>query len=57
MGFECYHNSFSSQQKGVAILLNNNFEFKYVGMQSDNEGSLFILDIFIGEKKLTLINV
>ena len=26
-------------------------------MQSDNESSLLILDIFIGEKKLTLINV
>ena len=56
-GFECYYNSFSSQQKGVAILINNNFEFKYVGMQLDNDGSLLILYIFIGEKQLTLINV
>ena len=55
-GFECYYNSFSSQQKGVAILFNN-FEFKYVCMQSDNEGSLLILDVFIGEKQLTFINV
>ena len=30
--FECYYNSFSSQQKGVAILINDNFEFKYVGI-------------------------
>ena len=27
-GYECYFSSFSSQSRGVAILLNNNFDFK-----------------------------
>ena len=56
-GFECYYNSFSSQQKGVAILINNTLEFKFVNMQKDNQGSLLVLDILVGDKKLTLFNI
>ena len=38
-GYECfYFSTFSSQQRGVAIFFNNNFEYKLHSQYPDNEG-------------------
>ena len=61
-GYECYFSNFSSQSRGVAILLNNNFEFKLHNTKIDENGNKIILDITIegfrlsGRTKLLQIN-
>ena len=56
-GYECYFNSFNSQSRGTAILLNNNFEHKVNKIKADREGNKIILDINFLGKNVTLINI
>lgn len=56
-GFECLFSNFSSQSRGVAILFNNNFEFKIHNIEKDNNGNKLILDMTIQGKHLLLINI
>ena len=50
-GFECYFSNFSSQARGVAILFNNNFEFKVLKTVSDESGNKLILEVFFEGKR------
>ena len=43
--FECYFSSFASNARGVAILLNDNFEFKVHKVEKDDKGNKLILTI------------
>lgn len=56
-GFDCYFNSYTSQSRGTAIFLNNNFEHKVLKTKSDTDGNKLILDMLVGNKKITLINI
>lgn len=56
-GFECYFSNFSSQARGVAILFNNNFEFKVLKTVRDESGNKLILEVIIEGNRLTLINI
>lgn len=56
-GFDCYFSSYSSEARGVAIMLNNNFEFTLHEKVEDTEGNKLILDITINKKRMTLINI
>lgn len=56
-GYECYFSNFASNSRGVAILFNNNFEFKVHEVKKDDNGNKLILDITIEGKRLTLINI
>lgn len=56
-GGECIFNSYSSNQRGVAILFNNNFEYKIYRTKKDNEGNLLGIDVEIEAKRLTLITL
>ena len=56
-GFECIFNSYNSQSRGVAILLNNNFEYKIHKTLRDNNGNLIIVNIEINNKRINLINI
>ena len=56
-GYQCYFCSHTSQSRGVAILINNNFEFKLLNEEKDNSGNLLILDAQINKKQITLINL
>ena len=56
-GFECFFDSFSSQSRGVAILLNNTFEYKLHKIKKGNDGNKLLLDITIQNKRLTLVNI
>ena len=46
-GFECYFSNYSSQSRGVAILFNNNIEFKVLKVTKDENGNKLILDVVI----------
>lgn len=56
-GYECFFSSFNSQSRGVAILVNNTFEFKISGTEQDLEGNLLILSCKICDKNITLVNI
>ena len=54
-GFDAYFSSFTSNSRGVAILLNNNFEYKVIQQRRDNSGNMLALSISIDNKMYTLI--
>ncbi len=54
---QCIFNSYASNQRGVAILFKNNFEYKIHQVKKDEDGNLLGLDINIEEKRFPLINV
>ena len=56
-GFECIFNSNSSQSRGVAILFNNNFEYKINDIDRDKMGNLLTVDVTIDNTYITLVNV
>ena len=56
-GYECYFSNYSSQSRGVATLINNNFDFKLNSVEQDNNGNLLILNGKTGDKTVTLINL
>ena len=56
-GYECYFSNFSSQSRGVAILLNNNFDFKIRKIIRDKNGNFLIVNLDMLDEKITLINV
>ena len=55
-GFDCLFNNFASNSRGVAILLNNNFESKVQRVEKDDSGNFLILDIQIEDNIITLVN-
>ena len=38
-------------------MLNNNFEFKFNNVNKDDNGNLLVLDIEIGDFRLSLVNL
>jgi exonuclease III len=50
-GGECIFSSFASNQRGVAILLSNHFEYRILNTKKDDCGNLLRVDIEIGGKK------
>lgn len=56
-GFECLINGNKTNSRGVAVLLNNNFEYNIERTQVDTEGNLLVLDIKLPSFTLKLINI
>ena len=56
-GFDAFFSSYSSNSRGVAILINNNFEYKVSQQKKDNSGIMIALNISIDSKSYTFINV
>lgn len=56
-GFDAYFSSYSTNSRGVMILMNNNFEQKVERIKTDKNGNFIILDMLIQGKKLTLVNL
>lgn len=54
-GYDCYFASFSSNARGVAILLNNNFEFKVNRVYRDEGGNYLLLSINTMEKDFLIV--
>ena len=56
-GFKVVFNSFNSRSRGVAILFNNNFEFKINNIYVDHSGNIIIADIQLSNRSITLVNI
>ena len=56
-GFDCYFSSYKSNSRGVAIFVNNTFEYKVHNVKHDDNGNLLALDIEIHEYRITLVNI
>jgi exonuclease III len=56
-GYESYFASHSSQSRGVAILFNNNFDFKIHKIIRDPNGNFLILNLTTMNQDLTLVNI
>ena len=54
-GFEAYFSSYTTNSRGVMILINNNFEQKVNRIKTDKNGNYIILDMTIEGKKITLV--
>lgn len=48
---------YKSNARGVAILFNNNFEFKVNRYKKDLNGNYIVVDLLIEQKQITLVNV
>ena len=53
-GYDAYFSSYTSNSRGVMILINNNFEQKVNRFTTDKNGNFIILDITIQSKRFTL---
>jgi exonuclease III len=56
-GYKCYFASNTSQSRGVAVLMNNNFDFKVNKVVIDVAGNYIILVIKTMETEITLVNI
>ena len=56
-GYKVFFSSFSSQSRGVAIFLRNNFEYILHGSYNDQQGNVLILDIEIENHRMTFVNL
>jgi len=56
-GYKCYFSHGNSQSRGVAILFNNNFEFKVNQIENSQDGNLLALSLTVHNKDITLINL
>ena len=56
-GYECVFASKNTRSRGVAILLNNNFDFKIKEVIKDNQGNFIILQLHSSGKDIVLVNI
>ena len=54
---ECYLHGTKTNSRGVAVLFNNNFEYKLLQINKDNKGNYIQLIILCSSIKINLINV
>ena len=56
-GYKAFFNSSASNKKGLAILINNNFQFTFVKLIVDDKGNYMILQLRMNDQTITLINL
>ena len=56
-GFDAYLSSFTSNSRGVMILINNNFDQKVNRVKIDKNDNFLILNMTIEGKEITLVNL
>ena len=56
-GYKAYFASYKTNSRGVAVLFNNNFEFKIRSVKKDQNGNYIIISFSAMEKDLLLVNV
>ena len=56
-GFTSYFSSYNTKSRGVAILFNNNFEFKVKGVHRDGSGNYLMVHINTMKLDILLINL
>ena len=53
-GYKCFFSSFKTNSRGVAILFNNNFEFKVVDVFKKDDGNFFAVIIQVNNMNIVL---
>ena len=56
-GYKAYFSSYRGNSRGVAILINNTFEFKLHNAVSDQDGRFIVLDCTIRDVNLYIANI
>lgn len=56
-GYKCIFNSYRGNARGVAIMINNNFECEIHKYKCDNNGNLILADMTIEGEKITIVNI
>ena len=56
-GYHCYFASFSSNARGVAVLFNNNFEFKVHKVYKEPDGNYIIISLKSIDKQFLVISL
>ena len=56
-GFDAYFSSYTSNSRGVMVLINNNFDQKVNKVKIDKNGNFLILNMTIEGKEITLVNL
>ena len=56
-GYDAYFSSFSSNSRGVAILVKNDIEYKFISITKDINGNYLILRVKIFDKEIVIVNV
>ena len=56
-GYDAYFSSFTSNSRGVAILINNNIEYKLINVSRDVNGNVLILCIKAFDKEFVIVNI
>ena len=54
---ECLISGAKTNARGVAILINNNFEYKVINVKTDDHGNLICVDLSLGSISMRLINI
>ena len=54
---ECILNGESSNSRGVAVLLNTNFEYNIMSVSKDVDGNMIVLDLNIGDISIKLLSI
>ena len=56
-GYDVYFSSYNSNSRGVAILINNNVEYKFIRMSKDLNGNILVLRLSVFGKEIVLVNI
>ena len=56
-GYNAYFSSYRSNSRGVAILFNNNIDYKLIKMSKDTNGNLLVLHLSAFDKEFIVVNV
>lgn len=56
-GYDAYFSSYTTNSRGVMVLINNNFEQEVKRIKTDNNGNYIILDMIIEDREVTLVNL
>ena len=56
-GYTCYFSSNNSSSRGVAVLFNNNFEFKIKKVRRGDNGNYIVISVQIQEANFLLVKV
>ena len=55
--FECIISGKYTNLRGVAIIFNNNFDYKIIHKEIDNDGNYVMVDLDVSSVSLGLINI
>ena len=56
-GYECIFNSYTSESRGVLVLINKNVDHKILNIDKDTNGNFLIIDLQLSNISCTLVTL